>query len=78
MRVYLINGEGTFTGDDGQITKYAVNKLVLANSKTGQEIEVKLDKLNRRLLPALFKVTPTDTMTQDFNGVQCKVLELED
>lgn len=78
MRVYLIQGEGTFTGDDGQMRKYAVNKLILANSKTGQEIEFKIDKVNRRLLPALFNVTPTDSMTQDINGVQCNIFEIEE
>lgn len=78
MRVYLIQGEGTFTSDDGQMRKYAVNKLILANSKNGQEIEFKLDSVNRRLLPVLFKVTPTDTMTQDINGVQCNILEIEE
>lgn len=77
MRAFIITGHGTMTRDD-QTTTYPIYRLVLANSKTGQQLEFKVDKINRRLLPALFKLVDTDTMTEDINGVQCKVLEIEE
>lgn len=75
MRVFYIQGTGHIIAD-GKDSPYPINKLVLANSKTGVTLEIKLDKLNKKLLPALFKVTPTDTKYQDDNGVQCDILEL--
>lgn len=77
MRAFIIQGHGTMERD-GNTSTYPIYRLVLANSKTGQQLEFKVDKINRRLLPALFKVVSTDTMTEDINGVQCNVLEIED
>lgn len=75
MRIFYIQGTGHIIAD-GKDSTYPINKLVLANGKTGNTLEIKLDKLNKKLLPALFVATPTDTKYQDDNGVQCDIFEL--
>lgn len=75
MRVFYIQGQGHFS-NDGQDSVYQVNKLVLCNEKTGNTLELKLDKINRKLLTYLFKATSDGTMYEDENGVQCNVIEL--
>lgn len=75
MRIFYIQGTGHIIAD-GKDTPYSINKLVLANEKTGNDIEIKLDKVNKKLLPALFTVSPTGTMYEDENGVQCQIIEL--
>lgn len=77
MRAYIIQGHGTMTRD-GETTTYPIYRLVLANTNTGNSLEFKVDKINRRLLPALFNLTSTGEMVEDVNGVQCNVLEIEE
>lgn len=75
MKLYQIIGQGSFTSSDGSIVKYEVNKLLLQTQRGS--IEIKIDKLNKRLLPFLFEQVPTDQMVEDTNGVQCTLFELE-
>ena len=75
--MFLIKGQGTLTQDD-KTTTYPIFRLVLANSKNGNTVEVKMDKFSKKLLPALFNITPTGEMYEDDNGVQCQVFELQD
>lgn len=75
MRIFYIQGTGHIIAD-GKDTPYPINKLVLANEKTGNTLEIKLDKLNRKLLTALFTANATGTMYEDENGVQCQIIEL--
>lgn len=75
MRVFYIQGTGHIIAD-GKDSPYPINKLVLANEKTGNDIEIKLDKVNKKLLPALFKATASGAMYEDENGVQCQIIEL--
>lgn len=74
MKCAYIVGQGEMVVD-GKEVKYPIHKLIIQN-KRGEEIEIKLDKLNRRLITYLFKVEDTNTMVEDENGVQCKLYNL--
>lgn len=75
-KIAYIVGTGSMEVDGKQIN-YPVHKLLIAN-KRGDELEVKLDKLNRKLLTYVFDLKDTGTMVQDENGVQCKMYNLVD
>lgn len=77
MRLIYIQGTGHIISGDKD-TPYPVNKLVLFNEKTGNNIEVKLDKLNKKLLPALFNLSDTGTKFHDENGVECSIWEFQE
>lgn len=62
---------------DGKLINYPVHKLLIAN-KRGDELEVKLDKVNRKLITYIFEMKDTNTMVEDENGVQCKMFNLID
>lgn len=75
-KIAYIVGNGSMEVDGKQIS-YPVHKLLIANKK-GDELEVKLDKINRKLLTYVFDVKDTGQMVQDENGVQCKMYNLVD
>ena len=76
MNICYITGVGTFTNENGQ-QKYQVHKLRIYN-KSGQDIEVKLDKTARRILGFMFDFQELEEMTEDENGVQCTMYQLKD
>lgn len=75
-KIAYIVGTGSMEVDGKQIN-YPVHKLLIAN-KRGDELEIKLDKINRKLLTYVFDLKDTGTMVQDENGVQCKMYNLTD
>lgn len=76
MRLFYIQGTGKIYEGD-KITPYPVNKLVLQNKK-GDEVEIKLDKTVKRILPYMFNVVPDGSKTEDENGVECEVFTLNE
>lgn len=74
--VYLIKGKGSFTDNEGKTTTYPVEKLVISNGES--DVEIKLDKIAKKLIPYLFSVTDTGVKTEDENGVECKLFRLDD
>ena len=77
MSVFLrvAKGKGVMS-IDGKDIQYPINKLLVSN---GQDVvEIKLDKMARRLLTYLFDYHELDYKYEDDNGVQCDVFELRD
>lgn len=77
MAVFLrvAKGKGVMSVD-GKDIQYPINKLLVSNGK--DVVEVKLDKMARRLLPYLFDYHQLDYKYEDDNGVQCDVFEIKD
>lgn len=77
MKLFYIQGTGKIYGEDGKITPYPVNKLVLQNKK-GDETEIKIDKITKKVLPYMFNIVPDGSHTEDENGVECEVFTLNE
>lgn len=75
--IQLLRGKGTFTGNDGNTITYPIEKLVLAND-AGEKVEIKLDKMTKRLIPYLFKVVKSGELVQDDNYNELELYYLEE
>lgn len=75
-KVYLIKGQGTFTDNEGKTVKYPVEKLILSNGE--DQVEIKIDKITKKLIPHLFSVTDSGILTEDENGVECVLYNIDD
>lgn len=76
MKCAYIVGKGEMQVD-GKTVNYPVHKLIIQNKK-GEEMELKLDKINRKLIGYMFDLTDTNTMVEDENGVQCKLYKVSE
>ena len=77
MRVFYIKGKNLFTDNEGKSVEYQINKLVLGNEQ-GNTIEIKLDKMTKKLLPFMFYLSPTDERYVDETGAECEVYRLSE
>ena len=77
MQVYLLKGKGSFTDNEGKEVIYPISKLVLANSQ-GDSLEIKMDKTTKRLLPYIFKIVPSNELTEDEAGNQVEIHYLKE
>lgn len=75
--LFIIKGKGEFTDNEGKTVYYPINKLVLEN-KRGNTLEIKLDKINKKLIENMFCLEKDGSMTQDDNGFECDVYTLQE
>lgn len=73
--IFIISGKGSFTDDKGNTNHYLVHKLVLGNQ--GNTVEIKVDKMNWKLLNMGFGLVKTGEVYEDENGVPCDVLAFD-
>lgn len=74
----ILKGKGRMTGNDGTDIVYPINKLRITTIDGQHEIDIKLDKTARHILPYMFDVVATDSYTEDENGNKCQVWLLQD
>lgn len=75
-KIAYVSGTGTFTDDKGNLVKYPIHLLVVTNGQ--DELEIKLDKLNNKLIQFMFDLEKDDAMYETDNGVQCDLYWLHD
>ena len=74
-KVAIIKGTGSFSGDVE--VHYPIYKLVLFN-KQGNSLEIKLDKLTKKMLPFMFNLVENESDFEDDNGNVCKLYTMEE
>lgn len=77
MQIYLLKGKGSFTDNEGKEVVYPINKLVLAN-EFGDSVEIKIDKITKKLLQYVFKIVPSNELTEDESGNQVEIHYLKE
>ena len=70
--IFIVEGKGEFTDNEGKTITYPIRKLVVSQGQS--EIEIKIDKINWKLLTMCFSLYKDGSKYQDENGNELDVI----
>lgn len=74
--VFIVEGKGEFTDNEGKTIIYPIRKLVVSQRQA--QVEIKIDKLNWKLLTMCFSLYKDGSMYEDDAGNKLDVINFDE
>ena len=74
--IFIVEGKGEFTDNEGKTIIYPIRRLVVSQNQA--QIEIKIDKINWKLLTACFSLFKDGSIYEDEAGNKLEVIYFDE
>lgn len=76
LNVFIVEGKGQFTDNEGKTVIYPIRKLVVSQKQT--QVEIKIDKINWKLLTMCFDLFKDGSKYEDEYGNELDIIYFDE